>query len=155
MKNDVIIIGAGIGGMNAAMQLASNGYSVTILEKRSEPGGKMRRVFHGDCLFDAGPSLITMPFILRDAFAQTGAVLDEYLKLLPIDPICHYRWLDGKQYDCHSNPFKRNEETEKIFGRKSMRFITQQKMCFSSIHLMDSKNFSKGKISRFCLLFLH
>ena len=121
MKNDVIIIGAGIGGMNAAMQLASNGYSVTILEKRSEPGGKMRRVFHGDCLFDAGPSLITMPFILRDAFAQTGAVLDEYLKLLPIDPICHYRWLDGKQYDCHSNPFKRNEETEKIFGRKSMQ----------------------------------
>ena len=94
---------------------------MTILEKRSEPGGKMRRIFYGDCIFDAGPSLITMPFILRDAFAQTGAMLDEYLKLLPIDPICHYRWLDGKHFDCHSNPFKRNEETEKIFGRKSMQ----------------------------------
>jgi len=121
MKNDVIVIGSGIGGMNAAMQLAAKGYTVSIFEKRSEPGGKMRRIHYSDCIFDAGPSLITMPFILRDAFEQTGVKLDAYLSLLPIDPICHYRWLDGTQYDCHANPFKRNEETEKTFGRKSMQ----------------------------------
>ncbi len=121
MKNDVIVIGSGIGGMNAAMQLAAKGYTVSIFEKRSEPGGKMRRIHYSDCIFDAGPSLITMPFILRDAFEQTGVKLDAYLSLLPIDPICHYRWLDGTQYECHANPFKRNEETEKTFGRKSMQ----------------------------------
>lgn len=121
MKTDVIVIGSGIGGMNAAMQLAAKGYTVSIFEKRSEPGGKMRRIHYSDCIFDAGPSLITMPFILRDAFEQTGVKLDAYLSLLPIDPICHYRWLDGTQYECHANPFKRNEETEKTFGRKSMQ----------------------------------
>jgi phytoene desaturase len=121
MKNDVIIIGAGIGGMNAAMQLAAKGYSVTVLEKRAEPGGKMRRIHYGDCTFDAGPSLITMPFILREAFAQTGAKLEDYIELLSIDPICHYRWLDGTSYECYADPFKRNDHTEKVFGRKSMQ----------------------------------
>ncbi|MGA1306513.1 MAG: phytoene desaturase family protein [Candidatus Kapaibacteriota bacterium] len=100
MKTDVIVIGSGIGGMNAAMQLAAKGYAVSIIEKRSESGGKMRRVHYDDCIFDAGPSLITMPFILKDAFEQTGVKLDGYLSLLPIDPICHYRWLDGTKYDC-------------------------------------------------------
>lgn len=121
MKSDVIIIGSGIGGMNAAMQLASKGYSVHVFEKRKEPGGKMRRVHFSDCTFDAGPSLITMPFILRDAFERTGVKLDSYLSLLSIDPICHYRWLDGKQYDCHSDPYKRNEETERVFGKQAMK----------------------------------
>jgi len=121
MKTDVIVIGSGIGGMNAAMQLAAKGYTVSIVEKRAEPGGKMRRVLYEDCTFDAGPSLITMPFILKDAFEQTGVKLDSYLTLLPIDPICHYRWLDGTKYDCYSNPYKRNDETERIFGKQSMK----------------------------------
>lgn len=121
MKTDVIVIGSGIGGMNAAMQLAAKGYAVSIIEKRSESGGKMRRVHYDDCIFDAGPSLITMPFILKDAFEQTGVKLDGYLSLLPIDPICHYRWLDGTKYDCYSNPYKRNEETETVFGKQSMK----------------------------------
>ncbi|MFM7156566.1 MAG: FAD-dependent oxidoreductase [Bacteroidota bacterium] len=46
MKTDVIVIGSGIGGMNAAMQLAAKGYTVSIVEKRAEPGGKMRRVLY-------------------------------------------------------------------------------------------------------------
>lgn len=121
MKSDVIVIGAGIGGMNAAMQLAYKGYSVTVLEKRAEPGGKMRRIIHGDCTFDAGPSLITMPFILKQAFEQTGAHFEDYVQLLSIDPICQYRWLDGTTYECYADALKRNEHTEWIFGRRNMQ----------------------------------
>ena len=97
MKNKVIVIGAGIGGMTSALLLASKGYDITIIEKNNAAGGRMRRIYHNECVFDAGPSLITMPFILQD-FIQSlgfGKQLSDYIDLLPIHPICHYKWSDS------------------------------------------------------------
>lgn len=117
-KNDVIVIGAGIGGMNAALQLAKAGLQVSIFEKNAYPGGRMRRIHHEGCTFDAGPSLITMPFILQDAFSSEPHADTQqfYPELIAIDPICHYRWLDGTTYNCYANADKRNAETARVFG---------------------------------------
>ena len=122
MKNDVIVIGAGIGGMNAAIQLASKGYRVSIFEKNQYVGGKMRRIVHEQCTFDAGPSLITMPFILQNAIESLpgNRSLNDYLELIPIDPICDYHWEDGTAYRCYADSDKRNEETARIFGEPAV-----------------------------------
>lgn len=79
----VIIVGAGLGGLSAALHLAANGFQVTLLEKNPTVGGKLNRIVADGYTFDTGPSLVTMPDILRDTFAVAGACLDDYLTLQP------------------------------------------------------------------------
>ncbi len=95
----VIIVGAGLGGLSAALHLAARGFQVTLLEKNPTVGGKLNRIVVDGYTFDTGPSLVTMPDILRDTFAAAGACLEDYLTLQPLDPICRYRWPDGAQLD--------------------------------------------------------
>jgi phytoene desaturase len=99
----VVIIGAGLGGLSAAIRLAHAGFSVTILEKNESVGGKMgiRRI--GGYSFDTGPSLLTMPFIVRDLFADVGRDVDDYLTIQPINPLCRYSFSDGTTLDAVSD----------------------------------------------------
>jgi len=79
--SDVLIIGAGLGGLSTAVHLASTGRSVTVLEKNSAVGGKMNRFESKGYRFDTGPTLVTMPFVLRDLFRRVGRRLEDYLEL--------------------------------------------------------------------------
>jgi phytoene desaturase len=122
-----IIIGAGIGGMTAALRLAAKGYSVQILEKNEWTGGKMRRCNYANCSFDMGPSLITMPFIIKELFADLGRDVRQYLHLLPIEPVCRYRWLDEKKndewLDCFGDAQKRFAAIEQWGGMQAARSV--------------------------------
>ncbi|MGI8688750.1 MAG: phytoene desaturase family protein [Thermomicrobiales bacterium] len=95
----VAIIGAGMGGLAAAIRMAIRGASVTIFEQGSQPGGKMNRWTRDGWIFDTGPSLLTMPWVLRDLFADAGCALDDHLMLDPVDPVCRYRFADGAHLD--------------------------------------------------------
>lgn len=97
MRHDLsaVVIGGGIGGLVTAARLAKAGYEVDLVEKNADVGGKMGRVCFDDCTFDTGPSLITMPFVLEEFFASMGTDLQTEVPLQPINPACHYRWLDG------------------------------------------------------------
>ena len=91
----VVVVGAGLGGLAAAARLAAAGHAVTVLEQAPEVGGKLgwfARDGHG---FDTGPSLVTLPQVLRDLFAATGAPLDDVLDLVRLDPAVTYRFADG------------------------------------------------------------
>ena len=69
------MVGAGVGGLAVAVRLARAGHRVTVLERSSAPGGKCGRLVAGEFAWDAGPSLVTMPWVFRDLFAATGAPL--------------------------------------------------------------------------------
>ena len=73
----VIVIGAGIGGLTAAIHLAAQGHRVHVLERQSQVGGKLNQVTLDDFSFDTGPSLITMPSVLRDLFQAAGRRLED------------------------------------------------------------------------------
>jgi phytoene desaturase len=93
----VVVVGAGLGGLAAAARLAAVGHAVTVLEQAPEVGGKLgwfARDGHG---FDTGPSLVTLPQVLRDLFAATGAPLDDVLDLVRLDPAVTYRFADGSR----------------------------------------------------------
>jgi phytoene desaturase len=86
-KKHIAIIGAGPGGLTAGMILAKRGYKVSIFEKNSVPGGRNASIKMNDYSFDIGPTFLMMTFVLREMFQEAGRSLDDYCKIIPLDPM--------------------------------------------------------------------
>ncbi|MBU3678144.1 MAG: phytoene desaturase [Candidatus Kapabacteria bacterium] len=93
------VIGGGVGGLVAAIQLAAKGHAVDVFEQGERVGGKLNRTILDGSTFETGPTLVTMPFVLDEVFAAVGARRSDYFTLLPVDPACQYRWSDGSRLD--------------------------------------------------------
>jgi phytoene desaturase len=81
------------------VRLAHAGHSVVVFERDGAPGGKAGRLELDGFAWDTGPSLLTMPWVLRDLFADTGAPLDDELELLRVEPVTRYRFADGTGFE--------------------------------------------------------
>ncbi|MDS1114074.1 phytoene desaturase family protein [Gordonia westfalica] len=95
----VIVIGAGVGGMAAAMRLQAAGHEVTVLEQFDSVGGKLGVIEHDGFVFDTGPSLVTMPHVLTELFDDTGAPVHDVLDLRRLPVAARYRFPDGTVLD--------------------------------------------------------
>lgn len=98
-KSPIFILGAGIGGLSAAIHLAARGFNVTILEQNPAVGGKMAEIAENGFRWDTGPSVITMRGVFEDLFRAAGRQLEDYLTLLPVEPLTRYFWHDGTRLD--------------------------------------------------------
>lgn len=103
MPKTAVIVGAGLGGLATAIRLARDGWSVKVLEKNSRVGGKLDFYSDKGFLWDVGPSLVTMPFVLRELFDYAGQDIENYIDLVPIDPVCRYFYSDGKVFNTWAN----------------------------------------------------
>jgi phytoene desaturase len=102
MTTPILILGAGIGGLSAAIHLAASGYNVTVLEQNPAVGGKMAEVTENGFRWDTGPSVITMRGVFEDLFRAAGRRLEDYLTLLPVEPLTRYFWPgDGRATSRH------------------------------------------------------
>jgi phytoene desaturase len=90
-----IVVGAGMGGLSAAIHLAIAGWHVRVLERQPQVGGKLNQQVIDGFSFDTGPSLLTMPFVVRDLFRAAGREMDDYMQLVPLDITCRYFYRDG------------------------------------------------------------
>lgn len=97
----IVIIGAGIGGLSAAIRLAAQGQNVAIVEKNPQVGGKMYEINADGFRWDTGPSVITMRHVFEDLFSAAGRRMEDYLTLLPVDPLTRYFYPDGSVLDAH------------------------------------------------------
>lgn len=100
----IVVVGAGMGGLSAAARLAALRHDVTVCEQAPVVGGKLGRYERDGFVFDTGPSLLTLPAVYRDLFRKTGRPLEDELELLPVDPVCHYRFADGTRLDMPNGP---------------------------------------------------
>ena len=91
----VVIVGAGLSGLSAALQLAGRGRAVTVVERGEHPGGRVGRADIGGYRIDTGPTVLTMPDIIDDAFAAVGRSLAECLPIDPVAPAYHASFADG------------------------------------------------------------
>ncbi len=114
MTSKAIVIGAGVGGLTAAMKLAHAGLEVELYEKSPVPGGRCGRVQVGDFRFDLGPTILLMPFVLEEVFQSLGRKLEDHLDIQRCDP--HYRvhFRDGSRVILWTDPEKMKAELEGI-----------------------------------------
>src|SRR4051794_35045710 len=99
---DVIVVGAGVGGLATAIRAAAGGQRVLVLEQDAQVGGKLNRLQTAGFTFDTGPSLLTMPGVLAEVFRTAGRRLGDYLTLRPLHPLCRYQYADGTTFDADS-----------------------------------------------------
>ena len=118
--SEIVIVGAGLAGLSAAMRLAGAGRSVTVVERESIPGGRAGRlnveVPDGTYRFDTGPTVLTMPDLIADAFDCLGEEMSDWLTLEPIDPLYRSFFPDGSVLDVHSDVDRMATEIEEVIG---------------------------------------
>ena len=100
-KPHVVVIGAGAGGLSAAIDLARMGSRVTVLERAERPGGKIRAVPVGDALVDGGPTVFTMRWIFEGLFGDAGKRLEDRLTLKTADVLARHAWAGGGRLDLY------------------------------------------------------
>ncbi len=101
--DNVVIVGAGLGGLSAALRLVGAGRTVTVLEREAVPGGRAGLLLDGGYRFDTGPTVLTMPDLIADALDCVGERLEDWLDLIPLDPLYRARFPDGSQLDLHAD----------------------------------------------------
>jgi phytoene desaturase len=94
-----VVIGSGFGGLAAAVRLRMKGYRVTLLEALDQPGGRARVFRRDGFTFDAGPTVITAPYLLEELFQLAGRTLADYATLVPVDPFYRVMFQDGSHFD--------------------------------------------------------
>jgi len=94
-----LVIGSGFGGLAAAIRLQARGYDTTVLEMRDKPGGRAYVFEDKGFIYDAGPTIITAPFLIDELFALAGKRTDEYVKIVPVTPYYRIVFHDGQVFD--------------------------------------------------------
>lgn len=131
-----MIIGAGLGGLSAALRLAGAGREVTVLEQGAGPGGRAGLLELGGYRFDTGPTVLTMPGLIADALACVGEELADWLDLTPVDPAYRAFFPDGSRLDVHADPRAMAQEISQVIGpreaagyRRFARQVTRLYRC--------------------------
>ena len=128
----VVVVGAGLAGLSAALRLAGAGRKVTVIERESVPGGRNGLLEKDGYSFDTGPSVLTMPSLIQDAFSCVGEDMKDWLELSPLKPLYRAFYHDGSQIDVHANTAEMEEEirrtvsAEEALGyRRYVEFVTK------------------------------
>ncbi len=128
----VVVVGAGLAGLSAALRLAGAGRKVTVLERESVPGGRNGLLNKDGYAFDTGPSVLTMPSLINDAFNCVGEDMKDWLELTPLTPLYRAFYADGSQLDVHANTAEMEAEIAKHISseeaagyRRYVDFVTK------------------------------
>ncbi|MFD6415727.1 phytoene desaturase [Streptomyces sp. NPDC060194] len=117
-SDHVVVVGAGLAGLSAALHLLGAGRRVTVVERDALPGGRAGRLDHGGYRIDTGPTVLTMPDLVEDAFAAVGDKLTERLDLIPLHPAYRANFADGSTLDVHTGAEAMEAEVERFAGAR-------------------------------------
>jgi len=132
-----VIVGAGVGGLAAAIELAARGLEVELCERAAAPGGKMRELAIGEARLDAGPTVFTMRWVFEDLFAAAGARLGERIGLRPMEILARHAWQDGSRLDLYADRARAAEAISAFAGggegRRYLDFCDQARGIYRTL----------------------
>jgi phytoene desaturase len=102
-RRKALVIGSGFGGLAAAIRLQVRGYATTILEMRDKPGGRAYVFEDRGFIYDAGPTIITAPFLIDELFELAGKRTEDYVRIVPVTPYYRIIFHDGREFDYTGN----------------------------------------------------
>jgi len=143
VSKKAIIIGAGLGGVSAAISLRQHGYDVAIHEKNSQIGGKLNVLKAQGYTFDLGPSILTLPHVFQRLFEASDKRMSDYIPLRTIRPHWRNFFEDGKVIDLYPEPEKMDAEARKAGEnpRNVRRFLEYSEKLYD---LVDAGYFQQG-----------
>src|SRR5512138_587634 len=109
-----VVIGSGFGGLAAAVRLGAKGYRVTVFEKLDAPGGRAYVHRQDGFTFDAGPTIITAPFLFEELWTLCGRRMADDVQLRPLEPFYRIRFDDGGHIDCSGDAARMRAEVARI-----------------------------------------
>ena len=115
-QSDVLVIGAGFGGIAVALRMRAKGYSVTIVDRLQAIGGRAQVFEKGGFRHDAGPTLITAPFLFDELFEIFGEKREDYLEFRPLDPWYRFYFHSGETFDYCPSIEKTNAQIKRFSG---------------------------------------
>ena len=139
--DEVVIVGAGLAGLSTAMRLAGAGRSVTVVERESIPGGRAGRISDQGFEFDTGPTVLTMPDLIADAFDCLGENLDDWLTLEPVAPLYRAFYQDGSVLNVHADTNKMATEIESVIGSSEAAGYLKYVDFVTDLYKYEMKNF--------------
>ncbi|MBM4214426.1 MAG: phytoene desaturase [Gammaproteobacteria bacterium] len=114
----IAVVGAGMGGLSAAADLARRGYRVSVFEKETSPGGKLRQVEVGAATIDAGPTVFTMHWVFEGLFRDAGARLEDHLTLDRAEVLARHAWPDGGRLDLFADRLRSQYAIKEFAGQR-------------------------------------
>ena len=117
MTKKVIVVGSGFGGIASALRLRAKKYEVTLLEKHSDLGGRARVFKRGNFIYDAGPTVITAPYLFEELFSLFDKKISDYVKIVPLNLWYRFVFNDGDTFDYSGNEKLMEEEIKKFSDR--------------------------------------
>jgi 1-hydroxycarotenoid 3,4-desaturase len=135
-QRHVIIVGAGIGGLMAAVILSGHGYKVTVLERAATPGGKMRLLSDGGRAMDAGPTVFTLKPIFEEAFATVGLDFDSCVPTEQAQRLARHAWDSSETFDLNANIEDATDAVHDFFGGDEAQGFTR--FCKDSARVWNS-----------------
>ncbi|MFG2490194.1 phytoene desaturase family protein [Streptomyces caniferus] len=112
----VVVVGAGLSGLSATLHLLGAGRRVTVVEREAQPGGRAGRIDSHGYRIDTGPTVLTMPDLIDEAFAAVGERLADRLELRALHPAYRARFADGSELDVHTDAQAMEAEVERFAG---------------------------------------
>lgn len=133
----VVVIGAGIGGLTAALLLTARGLAVTVVEKEATPGGKARMMPVGASLIDGGPTVFTLRDVFDEIFEAAGARLDDHVRISRADILARHAWDDGPELDLFADVAESEAAVGAFAGAREAagfrRFMAEARHTFQTL----------------------
>jgi phytoene desaturase len=137
----IVVIGAGLGGLSAAMHLRGAGHDVVVVERESIPGGRAGEIRRDGYRFDTGPTVMTMPGLLRAPFEACGQDMDSYVTLRPVDPMYRAAYADGSELRVWHGRERMIEEIRTVCGPKEADAFVRFCRWLTDLYALEMPNF--------------
>ncbi|MFI6082868.1 phytoene desaturase [Streptomyces sp. NPDC051217] len=137
----VVVVGAGLAGLSAALHLLGAGRAVTVVERGSRPGGRAGHLERGGYRIDTGPTVLTMPDLVEEVFAAVGDKLADRLDLIPLHPAYRARFADGSALDVHTGADAMAAEVERFAGAREADGYRRLRRWLEKLYAVQMRRF--------------